>query len=159
MQILFTSASNQITQNRILTHMQPSQFIYGTFSSRLCGFKNMNLAFKTSLSNCGQTLKNGCFTAKQAPGVRFKVIIVVLLTSLLGMMLCHWARSQPQFKGHSDFILRVKTLTMKALYNAWNFYNYTSNDTASHPKRPKFLSSWIPDYNWQHKSIKEILWR
>jgi hypothetical protein len=34
-------------------------------------------------------LKNGCFTAKQAPEVRFKVLTVVLLTILLGMMLCH----------------------------------------------------------------------
>jgi len=32
-------------------------------------------------------------------------------------------------------------------YNPWNFYNYTSHDTASHPKRPKFSSSWISEYN------------
>jgi uncharacterized membrane protein len=51
----------------------------------------MNLAFKISLSNCGQTLKNRCFTAKQALELRFKVLIVVLLMSLLGMMLYQWA--------------------------------------------------------------------
>jgi hypothetical protein len=42
------------------------------------GFQNFTFQLQSD------TQKNGCFTAKQAPEVRFKVLTVVLLTSLLG---------------------------------------------------------------------------
>jgi hypothetical protein len=45
------------------------------------------------------TLKNRCFTAKQVLEVRFKVLIVVMLMSLLGIMLYQWASPHPSFKG------------------------------------------------------------
>lgn len=90
---------------------------YATFTIHICHiqFKIMQLS-KFHFQLWSDTLKNGCFTVKQAPEVRFKVRTVVLLTSLLGVMLCHWARKVTHVsKGHSDFIFRFKTLKMKAL--------------------------------------------
>jgi hypothetical protein len=74
-------------------HICHIQFKIMQLSKYELGFKNITFQLWSD------TPKNGCFTAKQAPEVRFKVLTVELLTSLLGMMLCHWARSHPRFQG------------------------------------------------------------
>jgi len=80
---------------------------YATFTIHICHiqFKITQLSkYELGFQNFtfqlwSDTLKNGSFTVKQASEVRFKVRTVVLLTSLLSMMLCHWAGSHQRFKG------------------------------------------------------------